>query len=257
MAMAPGARDLLESLKSLGLTKYEALVYMALMKLPGASATGIHEASGVPRASVYPVLDRLLQKSLVSVSNTTPKRFSAVPPEDGVRILMDGIESDARSAREQLETMYNTRQALEGGQELIWSVYGDEKIEDRLADLFRHSERCIRIVAYEDFLTGRVRDHILNPAEGVSLEIVTNHWAGPSPAGTSIYVTGPEGDQEHTGNLEISGGVFIFDAFRVMVVIKAANEGLTGMYSESAGFYRFFSAYWDFFREKSINLKIP
>ncbi len=251
MAMAAGARDLLESLKSLGLTKYEALVYMALMQLPGGSATGIHEASGVPRASVYPVLDRLLQKNLVSVSNTTPKRFSAVPPDEGIRILMAGIESDAQIAREQLESMYSTRQSFDGGQELIWSVYGNEKIEDRLSDLFKRSNRCIRIVAYGDFLVGRVRDLIISLSETVSLEVVTNRWDGPRPPGAKIYLTGPREGPFTTGVDEISGGVFIFDGFRVMVVIKAATEGLTGMYSESEGFYRFFSAYWDFFREKS------
>ncbi len=36
-----------ESLKSLGLTKYEALVYIALLKVSGATATEIHEISGV------------------------------------------------------------------------------------------------------------------------------------------------------------------------------------------------------------------
>ena len=61
-----------EHLKSLGLTKYEALVYIALLRVESASATKIHEISGVPRASVYPVLDKLMKKGLVSVSNTTP-----------------------------------------------------------------------------------------------------------------------------------------------------------------------------------------
>jgi len=45
---------LIEMLKSLGLTKYEALVYIGLLKEPGATATRIHEVAGVPRASVYP-----------------------------------------------------------------------------------------------------------------------------------------------------------------------------------------------------------
>ena len=55
--------NIAESLKSLGLTKYEALVYIALLKVAGATATEIHEISGVPRASVYRVLDRLTRKT--------------------------------------------------------------------------------------------------------------------------------------------------------------------------------------------------
>ena len=72
---APPYLSLTESLKSLGLTKYEALVYIGLLRVSGATATEIHEISGVPRASVYPVLDRLIQKNLVSVSHATPRRF--------------------------------------------------------------------------------------------------------------------------------------------------------------------------------------
>ena len=50
----------IECLKSLGLTKYEALVYIALLKMASATASEIHEISDVPRASVYPVIDQLL-----------------------------------------------------------------------------------------------------------------------------------------------------------------------------------------------------
>ncbi|MCK9278644.1 MAG: TrmB family transcriptional regulator, partial [Methanoculleus sp.] len=95
--------DLLESLKSLGLTKYEALVYIGLIRMTGATATEVHETSGVPRASVYPVLDRLVQKELVSVSHTTPKRFEAIPPVRGIENLMRRIEMDAENARTALD----------------------------------------------------------------------------------------------------------------------------------------------------------
>ena len=74
--------QVIECLKSLGLTKYEALVYIALLKLVSATASEIHEISGVPRASVYTVIDQLLDKGLVSVSQSAPKRFAAFSPED-------------------------------------------------------------------------------------------------------------------------------------------------------------------------------
>lgn len=76
---------LLDSLKSLGLTKYEALVYIGLLRTAGATATEVHEISGVPRASVYPVLDRLVQKELVSVSHTTPKTLRCGSSRPGRR----------------------------------------------------------------------------------------------------------------------------------------------------------------------------
>ena len=85
----------IDCLKSLGLTKYEALVYIALLKVASATASEIHEISGVPRASVYTVIDQLLDKGLVSVSQSAPKRFAAFPPDDAIARLMDHIERDA------------------------------------------------------------------------------------------------------------------------------------------------------------------
>ena len=136
--------DLIESLKSLGLTRYEALVYIGLLRVTGATATEIHETSGVPRASVYPVLDRLVQKELVSVSHTTPKRFDAVPPGQGIENLMRRIEDDAESARSALERLYREkRPEARGSQEPIWTIYGEENIRARLSDMFLGAERRV------------------------------------------------------------------------------------------------------------------
>jgi sugar-specific transcriptional regulator TrmB len=66
-------------LKSLGLTIYEARVYVALLNVASATASEIHEISGVPRASVYTVIDQLLEKGLVSVSQSAPKRMQNMP----------------------------------------------------------------------------------------------------------------------------------------------------------------------------------
>ncbi|MDD1684314.1 MAG: TrmB family transcriptional regulator, partial [Methanoregula sp.] len=89
---------IVECLKSLGMTKYEALVYIALLRVPSATASEIHESSSVPRASVYPVLDQLLEKDLVSVSQSAPKRFAALPPDEGIARLLGRIERNAASA---------------------------------------------------------------------------------------------------------------------------------------------------------------
>ena len=124
--------DLLESLKSLGLTKYEALVYIGLLQVTGATATEVHEISGVPRASVYPVLDRLAQKELVSVSHTTPKRFDAIPPARGIENMMRRIEEMQRKPWSP-RSLYQEKDAeSRGNQELIWTIYGEENIKNRL-----------------------------------------------------------------------------------------------------------------------------
>jgi len=115
----------IECLKSLGLTKYEALVYIALLKLESATASEIHEISGVPRASVYTVVDQLLDKGLVSVSQSAPKRFASFSPEDAISKLMEQIERDAQYARDSLSKIYRERTGQgSSSEELIWNIYG-------------------------------------------------------------------------------------------------------------------------------------
>jgi len=142
----------IECLKSLGLTKYEALVYIALLKLESATASEIHEISGVPRASVYTVVDQLLDKGLVSVSQSAPKRFASFSPEDAISKLMEQIERDAQYARDSLSKIYRERTGQgSSSEELIWNIYGIENIKKRFTDTISRANQEIRIIAHPSF----------------------------------------------------------------------------------------------------------
>jgi sugar-specific transcriptional regulator TrmB len=236
-----------ESLKSLGLTKYEALVYIALLKVSGATATEIHEISGVPRASVYPVLDRLLQKNLVAVSHTTPKRFASVPPDEGIENLLKSIESDAEGAKKVLNTIFHDRNGQhKGEQELIWSIYGNENIRTRILDLIGNAQSSIRIIFYWGLVKEEIKDLLVEVSSRVPVEIVTDHWEGDTPANIHFFLHVPP--QGHTTGKKCStGGVFLIDNQKVLVLMGSDEEGTTALYSESKGFLRFFTMYWNLF----------
>jgi len=237
-----------ESLKSLGLTKYEALVYIALIRVAGATATEIHELSGVPRASVYPVLDRLIQKNLVSVSNTSPKRFNPVRPDDGVDSLMKSIESDAIFAREGLNRMYLECAHLDrGDQELIWSIYGEGNIKIRLLDLISSAQESIRTFFYRGGLRKEIIQILEEKKNSVSIEVITDHWEGPIPESINIWIKRPPEGHDMEPEKSLAGGVFLVDDSKVMVIMGSEEEGTSALYSEARGFVRFFTVYLNFF----------
>lgn len=232
---------LLESLKSLGLTKYEALVYIGLLRVAGATATEVHEISGVPRASVYPVLDRLVQKELVSVSHTTPKRFDAVPPDQGVENLMRRIESDAESARAALDAVYR-EQELEGrgDREQIWTLYGEENIRARLADMFRNAEGSVEVLATWAFLSEIVLPLLDLVPESVPVDIVTERWVGEQPSRFRLQIFPLVALHEKTipaGRLlpYERSGVFLVDGARALLWMEGADGQPSALYSESGG----------------------
>jgi len=235
-----------ESLKSLGLTKYEALVYIALLKTEGATATEIHEISGVPRASVYPVLDRLVQKNLVSVSHTTPKHFNATPPDEGIKNLLKVVEDDAEKARNALNMLYSQRKIPEKGrQEMIWSIYGEENIRSRLSELISHASEQVQIITSWSFLKNNLLEALYMTGKGVSAEIITNCWEEEMPPDVSVHIhqgltISPIGKERDVG------GIFIIDGIKVMLVMVPPHSDPTALYSESPGFVEFMTRYWSF-----------
>jgi sugar-specific transcriptional regulator TrmB len=237
-----------ESLKSLGLTKYEALVYIALIQATGATATELHELSGVPRASVYPVLERLFQKRLVSISNTSPKRFSPVKPDDAIEQLLESIESDAARAKSVLLQMYSQSQRTgKGDQELIWNIHGDDHIRSRLFELLQGANERVQIIFYWDHLRKEIIDTLLSLNSSVQIDIITDQWTMQADNRICVSVKVPPGAYTKASPKCLAGGVFLVDQKQAMVLMGSREEGMSALYSESPGFIRFFSMYWNFF----------
>jgi HTH-type transcriptional regulator, sugar sensing transcriptional regulator len=238
---------LIECLKSLGMTKYEALVYIALLRVMSATASEIHESSGVPRASVYPVLDQLLDKDLVSVSQSAPKRFAAIPPQDAIGKLTARIEQDARLALENLNTIHQQRMVAEQGSgELIWNIYGIAGIRKRLAELIASAETDIRIIAHTQVLSADIKNTLKKKAEQVRVEIVTPQWEGPVPKNLDLHLKNHPGlprDLDRAKDV-FAGGVCIIDGSKVMVIMGYGEEDAVALFSESEGFVRFFVRYY-------------
>ncbi len=236
-----------EILKSLGFTKYEALVYVALLGMEAGTATEIHESSRVPRASVYPVLDRLVEKNLVTVSHATPKRFSAIPPEEGIANLLSRIQENARRAEEILSEIYRGRVTAEkGDQELIWTIHGEEKIIPRLRDLVGHARTSIQVMSHWSLIRRILLEDDSVVAPGVQVEVICDRWEGPVPPGMKVHVR--DFDIVSRRHAELPphdlAGIFIIDGEKAMVIMGVSEEAPTALLSESPGFLRFFSQVW-------------
>jgi predicted DNA-binding transcriptional regulator len=239
-----------DCLKSLGLTKYEALVYIGLLKTASATASEIHGISGVPRASVYTVIDQLLSKGLVSVSQSAPKRFAAFPPEDVIARLMSRIERDAQYCHDVLSQIYRDRTSLRtGAEELIWNIYGIENIRKRLIHLVSGAKKEIRIIAHSGIISPDVRQKLTEMADHARVEIITPHWAEDLPLqkNLQVYVVKlPDIPREMNAGKDMTGGgICIIDGRSVLVFMGLGEVEAVGLFSESEGFVRFFVRYYN------------
>ncbi|OPY37015.1 MAG: Sugar-specific transcriptional regulator TrmB [Methanoregula sp. PtaU1.Bin051] len=245
-------QPIVHQLRSLGLTKYESLVYIALLRVADATATEIHGLSGVPRASVYPVLSQLQEKELVSISQSSPKRFAARPPEEGIRNLLSKIERAAQQAEENLSAIYQERLTTERtSQELIWNLYGIAAIRKKLVELVGQATSSVRIMAHRQLFSDDLTRALSHKSEQALVEVFTHDWDTDLPPTVRVTIKKPPEllSGFHKAKGMMAGGICVIDDKKILVVIGSGDEDAVALYSESEGFVRFFSRYYSLVRD--------
>ena len=74
--------SVVKKLQKVGLTEYEAKVYLSLLRDHLNSATKLSEKSCVPRTKIYQVLESLERKGWIRIYSGIPLLFRAVDPDD-------------------------------------------------------------------------------------------------------------------------------------------------------------------------------
>ncbi|MBI5803423.1 hypothetical protein HY448_01940 [Candidatus Pacearchaeota archaeon] len=135
--------ELLKSLSKFGLSEKEAKVYLASLEIADATASDISIKSNLPRTLVYDILERLIERGLVSYSiKSNKKHFLAVHPKKFLTILRDK-ETAISSVMSELELIYKK----EGTKRPKVEIYeGKEGMKTIMEDILR--SRVKEFLAY-------------------------------------------------------------------------------------------------------------
>lgn len=107
-------------LRKLGFAEYEAKAYIALLQRNPLTGYELAKLSGVPRADVYSVLQRLEERGAVlRLEAESGTRFSPTPPGEVVGRLKTGFQDAAEQARQALETVSPVAEP-----DRAWSIQG-------------------------------------------------------------------------------------------------------------------------------------
>lgn len=93
--------DATAALEKVGLTHYEALVFVNLARAGAVTAREVARATGVNRVQTYRALESLEGRGLVEVTLERPKRYAA----RAINEAFDTIASEKRSELENLDTI--------------------------------------------------------------------------------------------------------------------------------------------------------
>jgi len=143
--------SLVKALNDLGLSKYEANVYAALVLYNNAEAKEIIDFLSISKPSVYEALDHLDEMGLAVKRVTKPARYSAISPDMAIYLLMDKHRKAAEQALTELKTL-EKKKVRTDKEDALWTIYGDANIEYKIRDLFSRAKHHISCTIGERYL---------------------------------------------------------------------------------------------------------
>lgn len=141
--------NLIADLQQIGLTEYEAKVYLALLHNHPATGYQLSKDSGVPRSMVYEVLKRLHGRgaALETIENRSTL-YRPLPPH----MLLDRHESEYRrrvaNLRQGLDELYEAT-----ADDRVWSIIGHTATLSYAGQLIRQACKEMYLVLTDEDLT--------------------------------------------------------------------------------------------------------
>ncbi len=224
--------SLLSQLKQIGMSEYEAKVYVILTALRVASAREIHEQTKIPRGRIYETLATLTEKGFIVSSGKSPVRYS---PVDVIqmfeRLKRESVTSLAGLVKHLKALESETPEPLMQGYKLYTEWTRDNQIRMML---HRAKSEIILLCNDEEFLKKYSSD-ISRAAKRVSLYLVVGSadlagsvpvkcYVGGSDIASSIF------HHDAGENLGLSMKLLLMADRRESLSILEENGNLTGIF---------------------------
>ncbi|WP_436924993.1 TrmB family transcriptional regulator [Halosimplex amylolyticum] len=168
------AQDAISALKRLGLSNYEARVFVALQQLGTATTAEISDVSEVPRSQVYGAADELVERGLTEVIESAPKQYRPVSLDAAREQLRSRVDRAEERAFDNLDALRTDEPDHRGGQD-VSTLRGRQPIDERIAELVVDAADSVVLVApatgsISTAIAGALRERA---ADGISVTVLT------------------------------------------------------------------------------------
>lgn len=157
--------EVLQVLKQLGLTSYEAKAYSSLVLFGPSSANELSRVAGIPRSKIYDVLEALMANQMIEIFEERPKKFRAISPETVVKGMIENKEQELKALKEkagialkQLRPIFKHEEIVNG----VWEQKGEKALEvlDRLAEMIERAEKYVYDITRDFSLSTKLKEAI-------------------------------------------------------------------------------------------------
>ncbi len=143
-------KSILNGLRELDLTTYEAQSYLALIQNPNISATQLCNEAGIPDSKIYFALEELQKKGVVVVSEGVPRHYRALHPRQAIGKLRSLITEEHEARLDRLSQLIVSMEPLyaraeRGNVELAYVVKGFDNVLDRMMEILKSAKREVVI----------------------------------------------------------------------------------------------------------------
>ncbi len=94
----------LDILRDIGLSEGEITIYSALLDLGKAPVNKIHEKVGIERRNIYDILNKLIERGLVSYISENKKRFFRLSHPNKLLAYIEEKQDELNTTKEQVES---------------------------------------------------------------------------------------------------------------------------------------------------------
>lgn len=219
-------------LHKFGFSQYESKVYEALVSSSKPmDATMLVTLSGVPKAKIYEVISRLVEKgmALESVSEKK-KRYTALP----LPLVIEKLTTEFQADIEQLEAYKPQKEFID---DQVWSLKADSSIEAQLKQSIQQARTSIRLSAWQEDMMKYIPLLEAKEREGIQVEALV---VGEVKTELSQLVR-LEPNKEHT-TLERFRLVIVDD--EEVIFAGKENDEWQAMKTRSQPFVRVFTDYF-------------
>ncbi len=159
---------MIEKLKKLGLTGYEAQAYLTLLKLGDAEADEIAINAKIPMGRIYNVLSSLEETRLVRAQDTRPRRYACVEPEAALERLSKNKLDELKQISSEIETLADDLKSELSGVEArkteksFWTVAIGEESHGLVRECISGSREELLVFMASRMTSERLKKDLLN-----------------------------------------------------------------------------------------------
>lgn len=136
----------IELLQQLGLNKYEAEAYYALLTHGALTGYEVGKRSQVPLSRSYEILERLTEKGLALVQPADPPRYTAQAPQHFLGHYRSNMEAILNTLATELAALAQPHE-----QDNFWVVRGQQNIVEQARNMIAEAQTTLELTAPSDW----------------------------------------------------------------------------------------------------------